>query len=575
MANFCDALSDCDLVDLGFTSLPFTYDNGRSGTVNVKVRLDRAVADTSWRDLFGEATLHHLVSSHSDHCPLLFEIQKENWERHKPRIFRYKIMWERLDFLAEEIKEAWCTTPNHEGLGGVAAALKRVQGALWCWSKKNFGAVTTELEALRSRLEELKGAAVVDRTEMRRDTDRKDELLYREDMMWLQRSCIAWLKDGDKNTRYFHRQAVWRARKNKIKKLKDGDGNWQEDQKMLKQMAADYFQNLFQADPDVVSEELLNPTETKVSHEMNEQLCKKFTEKEIKDALFQMGPLKAPGSDGFPARFYQRHWEILRGDVIEAVRSFFADGAMSSGINDTAIVLIPKGNSPVEYKDFRPISLCNVIYKIILKCLVNRLRPFLGDIISPEQSAFVPGRLITDNAVIAFECIHAIQKGTGDRGEFCAYKLDLSKAYDRVDWGFLKSLLVKLGFHSKWVQWIMTCVSSVRYTVRFNGVHSEPFSPSCGLRQGDLLSPYIFLLTADGLSVLLKNAEQRGGLGGIKVCSRALSISHLLFADDSLLFFRATTNQALQVKQVLSTFERCQLLMSVRKVVPTLTSNER
>jgi hypothetical protein len=104
--------------------------------------------------------------------------------------------------------------------------------------------------------------------------------------------------------------------------------------------------------------------------------------------------------------------------VIQAVRSFFADGTMPPGINDTTIVLIPKGNSPTEFKDFLPISLCNVIYKIISKCLVNRLRPFLGDIISPEQSAFVPGRLITDNAVIAFECIHAIQKEQVIEGNF-------------------------------------------------------------------------------------------------------------------------------------------------------------
>lgn len=125
--------------------------------------------------------------------------------------------------------------------------------------------------------------------------------------------------------------------------------------------------------------------------------------------------------------------------MVAAVQRFFEDGNLPGGINDTAIVLIPKGPNPVELKDFRPISLCNVIYKIISKCLVNRLRPFLEQIISKEQSAFVPGRLITDNALIAFECIHAIQRPYGK--DFFAYKLDLSKAYDRVDWGFLKKVI--------------------------------------------------------------------------------------------------------------------------------------
>jgi hypothetical protein len=174
---------------------------------------------------------------------------------------------------------------------------------------------------------------------------------------------------------------------------------------------------------------------------------------------------------------------VVKDDVVAVVQGFFRDGYLPPGVNDTAIVLIPKGNDPVELKDFRPISLCNVIYKVISKCLVNRLRPFLDSIISVEQSAFVPSRLITDNALIAFECIHAIQR---DRGKnFCAYKLDLSKAYDRVDWGFLQCLLEKL---SRWVQWIMTCVLTVRYSVRFNGMPSYSFSPSRGLRQGDPLS---------------------------------------------------------------------------------------
>lgn len=248
-----------------------------------------------------------------------------------------------------------------------------MQGALRSWSKKNFGYVTKEIEALRGELEEHQLDPMVERQEIRRITDRMDELLYREEMMWLQRSRLTWLKEGDRNTKYFHKQAVSRAPKNRIKKLKDSIGIWREDTQELQQMSRDFCQTLFVVDPCVAPNEL-------------------FTDQEITDALFQMGPLKAPGPDSFPTRFFQKHWDTLRADVVLAVKKFFTDGLMPPGINDTSIVLIPKGNNPEELKDFRPISLCNVIYKVISKCLVNRLRPVLRDIISPAQSAFVPGR---------------------------------------------------------------------------------------------------------------------------------------------------------------------------------------
>lgn len=128
-----------------------------------------------------------------------------------------------------------------------------------------------------------------------------------------------------------------------------------------------------------------------------------------------------------------KKWAIFKDDVTRAVQEFLVTGIMPEEVNDTCIVLIPKIQQPETLKDFRPISLCNVTYKVVSKCLVNRLRPLLQDLISPSQSAFIPGRLITDNALIAFECLHAINSNDDERGEFCAYKLDLSKAYDRVD----------------------------------------------------------------------------------------------------------------------------------------------
>jgi hypothetical protein len=134
---------------------------------------------------------------------------------------------------------------------------------------------------------------------------------------------------------------------------------------------------------------------------------------------------------------------------------------MPPGVNDTAIVLIPKKDEPELLKDFRPISLCNVIYKVVSKCLVNRLRPILHELIGPMQSDFVPGRLIRDNTLIAFECLHAMKNGNRECKEFGALKLDLTKAYDRVQWEYLEEVMKQLGFHQEWVQWIMSCVSSV------------------------------------------------------------------------------------------------------------------
>jgi hypothetical protein len=242
---------------------------------------------------------------------------------------------------------------------------------------------------------------------------------------------------------------------------------------------------------------------------MNEDLMKEFTEKEISDALFQIGPLKAPGPDGFPARFFQRNWAALKSDVIRAVKRFFQDGTMPEGVNETTIVLIPKSNEACELKDFRPISLCNVVYKVVAKCIINRLRPMLQGLISHNQSAFIPGRLITDNALVAFECFHSIQRNTKIANDFCAYKLDLSKAYDRVDWCYLQGALLKMGFHHKWVKLVMECVTSVSFCIRINGELTDRFKASRGLRQGDPLSPYIFMFVAEGMTKILDRSVYR------------------------------------------------------------------
>ena len=176
--------------------------------------------------------------------------------------------------------------------------------------------------------------------------------------------------------------------------------------------------------------------------------------------------------------------------------------------------------------------------------------------IDESQSAFVPGRLITDNVLAAFETMHCIDQRRKGKEALMALKLDMSKAYDRVEWGFLEAMMRRLGFHDRWVSLMMMCVTSVNYSVLINGVPKGNIIPSRGLRQGDPISPYLFLLCAEGLTAMLKKEEALGNIKGVAVCRGAPRISHLLFADDSIVFCRASLDEANRVMKVLEEYER-------------------
>lgn len=181
----------------------------------------------------------------------------------------------------------------------------------------------------------------------------------------------------------------------------------------------------------------------------------------------------------------------------------------------------------------------------------------LPEVISDNQSAFVPGRLITDNVLIAYEISQYLMNKKNGKNGVAAIKADMSKAYDRVEWCFLEAMLCKLGFSRAWTDLVMKCVRTVRYQIKVNGELTSQFSPSRGLRQGDPISPYLFVICAEGLSALLLDAKEKGTMHGVKICPRAPCVSHLFFADDSMLLIKADQQEAEVLHDVLQLYEDC------------------
>lgn len=254
--DFREVLSHCDLYDIGFTGLPWTYNNNQGGDWNVRVRLGRGVANSDWSLRWPEAVVRHLTSSQSDHKALLLDLCPTMRGPNGGSVFRCEIVWEREGMLGSVIEKALQRRNPGSDLGALAEALKIVTQDLREWSKAKFGHVTRRMEELCGVLESLeRDDPIQNRASILTAKRELDEMLYTEEMMWMQCSRISWLREGDQNTNYFHQKARWRATKKHIKKLRRDDGSWTSGQKEMQEMATDYFNTLFQRD------ELVNPQE--------------------------------------------------------------------------------------------------------------------------------------------------------------------------------------------------------------------------------------------------------------------------------------------------------------------------
>ena len=517
------------------------------------------MASQEWRSLFPEAMVRHVSVVHSDHLGLLLELVPcmPQVRKKKNRLFRFDHTWVREEDCEGVIAEAWNSSHLGTPMFCLTQKIKQRRLQLLQWSQSKLRATLRNIENKKRQLQELENQSPECYNAREVNMVRRElySLMRNEEIFWRQRSRVAWLQGGDSNSRFFHECASQRKKTNRVHGLRDSNDVWQMDPGIMESIAVEYFQNLFTSSTPMAINEVTQLVDEMVTPEMNDSLLSPFSREEVRSALFQMSPSKAPGPDGMTALFFQKYWNIVGLNVTDAMLDYLNSRRLLKSINFTNMVLIPKVKAPVNMSHFRPISLCNVFYKIISKVLVNRMKTMLSVVISDCQSAFVPGRMIMDNIIIFFEMVHYLKNKRGGKVGQMAAKLDMSKAYDRVEWNYLRAILLKLGFHERWVSLIMMCVSTVSYFVMVNCEQKGFIKPGRGLRQGDPLSPYLFLICAEGLSALIRKAERDSLIHGISICQGGPRVSHLFFADDSIIFCNATTFDCQALLNLLFVYE--------------------
>ena len=255
------------------------------------------------------------------------------------------------------------------------------------------------------------------------------EILDQEEWLWIMKCRINWMTEGERNTAFFHRSVIIKRCANRILTLRNEVGESLTNPQEIRDHIRTAFVNLYTSD-HIVS--LQDP----IIHSGSMNIAYYPSGEEIRLALFSMKPLKSPGPDGFHPIFFQKKWNIVSMKICHKIQEWFTRGKIPEHLGQALICLIPKQSSPETVKHLRPISLCNTIYKLVTKIIVNRLKPFIPQCISPNQNSFMKGRGPDVNIVVASEIIHPLQKKKGKWGWF-ALKIDLEKAYDRMEWSFV------------------------------------------------------------------------------------------------------------------------------------------
>ena len=550
MRKFRRALDASELIEIRLQNRKYTWSNGqRNPTL---VHLDRCFCNKDWEDVFPCLCLQAVSSSLSDHCPLLLC----NHHPHpRPAVFRFEQFWVKAPGFLEAVQSAWDrpvrgTSPLmflHNKLLNTSQALRQ-------WSRSLFSQARLQLSLANEvilRLDIAQESRPLTNSEASLLRDLKHQVLgwaAIERSRRRQSSRMIRIREGDACTKFFHQQAKGRRRRNLILHLQkpNGELTWEHNEKEA--IIFQFFSEILgtkRARLHTLDWERLDLPR------LNEPFMDQpFTEDEIKKVVMELPAQKAPGPDGFTGTFYKVCWLIIKNDVIAALNSFYdlCVGPLDK-LNGANIVLIPKSDLAERPGDFRPISLIHSFGKLITKALATRLSPHIGRLISVAQSDFVKRRCIHDNFMYVRNLARAYHR---KKTPALLFKLDISKAFDTVSWEYILELLQHRGFSQKWCDWLASLFRTSHSTVLLNGVPGRQIIHARGLRQGDPLSPFLFILAIDTLQKVLDIATEDGFLSPLRGRHPKLRLS--LYADDAVIFINPIQEEVRALLRILDQF---------------------
>ena len=362
-----------------------------------------------------------------------------------------------------------------------------------------------------------------------------------------QQSRLTAIKAENANSKLFYLRINGRKRKNFIQSLHT-DRGMVTDHKEKEQHIHDHFSKQFGAP---VQRQFTLDWEALAIHRHDLSVLEEdFTEDEVHNVVRDIASDKAPGPDGYIGAFFKASWQVKKFDLMAVINYFCSQHDRHfKQLNSAHMILIPKKMDALSLADYRPISLTHSVAKLVSKLLANRLAPYLNQIVSRAQSAFIKKRSIHDNFLYTQNMIRELTRA---KIPALFLKLDIAKAFDTVRWDYLLELLSAMGFGARWCSWISILLSTASTSVFLNGSRGKWFKYHTGLRQGDPLSPLLFILAMEPLQLLIQKAVTDGGLQNMNVRNARLRLS--LYADDAAMFLKPTREEVTKVQEILAAF---------------------